>query len=141
MEYERDTQCEGCHCWYDRSDLFLGHGGVALCQACYDATEKAIALAYADEPLNSNPHHEGEFEDEPCADAVQVTERGDALMTRTAAGLRVEAVYTEDRRFGVAVTLDGQSVWASVTADTLRDAFDHPAMYLSPEQCAQIGLR
>ena len=142
MEYERDTQCAQCHLWYAEADLnTVGEGdGLLLCSKCYDhpwPTEQP-----EDEEYSSRVTHEGQFEDEPCEGAVQIVEHPNALMTRTSAGLRVEAVHLPlTNEAGIAVTLDGKQAWASCAPAALLDAYHHPALYLNTVQCAHIGLR
>jgi hypothetical protein len=143
MEYTRDTQCDRCHLWFDKTDLnVVGAGdGLTLCTRCVEALWPSDEYP-EDEDYSRRVTHEGQFEDEPCEGAVQVAEHPNALATRTVAGLRVEACHMPlTDLFGVAVTLDGKQAWASTSPEALWDAFNHPALYLGPEQCAKIGLR
>jgi hypothetical protein len=140
MEYTRDTQCDRCHLWFDKDDLnVVGEGdGLLLCTRCVEAVWPSEYPE--DEDYASRITHEGQFEDEPCADAVQLLDENESLavLVRTTAGLRIEAVADP---FYIVATQDGKSVTADVSPADLWDAFNHPALYLSPEQCSLIGLR
>lgn len=132
MEYTRDTQCERCHLWYHGTDLTrVGEGdGLVLCARC-------IETLWPDDEYASRITHEGQFEDETPAWAILPDENDSlALAVRTTAGLRVEVVEGF-----VVVTQNGESVTADVADADLFDAFHHPALYISPEQCEKIGLR
>lgn len=127
MEYIRDTQCEKCHLWYDESNLNdLGNGWL-LCTICV-------------EKLYPSDDEHGSYEDESIN--VEIVAHENALLTRTSAGLRVEACYLPLTGVtGVAVTLDGKQAWASCAPEQFLDAYHHPALYIGPEQCSKIGLR
>jgi len=138
MEYTRDTQCERCHLWFDLSDLNrVGEGdGLLLCTRCVE-----VLWPSEDEAYSERVTHDGQFEDEPV-EYVEVPEHTNALISRTAAGLRVEGCYMPlTDLYGIAVTLDGKQAWASCEPAQFLDAFNHPALYLGPVQCERIGLR
>ena len=128
--------CDRCGLKYRPDQITrAGDGSWKLCHGCIEYFDQP------DEEYSAKVAHEGEFEDEAVV-VAEIPEHANALLTRTSAGLRVEACFLPLMdTTGIAVTLDGVQAWASVEKSDLLDAFHHPALYIGPEQCEKIGLR
>ena len=145
----RTSLCDRCGLKYRPEDIHsAGDGTWDLCTGCLAVLEEAYPLApsgaaYEDEDYEDYSRrvtHEGQYEDEAqdepySGHALDDENDSLALLVRTTGGLRIEAL----QGFIVA-TQDGASVTVDVADADLLDAFRHPALYLGPERCAQIGL-
>lgn len=68
-----------------------------------------------------------------------VWEDPNVLLERTTAGLTVKVAYLPLTDLGtLTVEIAGEQFAHTVPVDRLRDAFEHPAVYLSKTQCERL---
>jgi len=72
-----------------------------------------------------------------------MTEHPNSILHRCAGGIVVDACYmpiTQVAGISVASHSTGETAWTSVHPSKLVDAFNHPMVYLNPDQVSKLGV-